>query len=444
MRDSDIHGSDNKIKIANLFHVSYTINNHQPVRCSHIGEDPLFFLDIDHFETEDEDMSFLSEIEELEQHIHALKDKIEGNNHDVIGAGASELRMRQFSENISSVLSSKDSNVDLNSLIKRISESRYAKEILSQFENNGGKVAFSKTESSASYDSRTNTILIHPDRSEEDKVLLLARELRRVWQLSNDGLVDPLTFAPEDAIFVNRVQTADLSISMVRVAWELYLNKDEQVWERLEDSSLAEVAHAFSREAYIDFRTLNNGRANSVTFETWFLSERCHYHDRKIIQQMLSGSYECVGTQKVKYSKTSLSQFVCSIGEMPYGKNYLAEYAHLILSDPVFTEVRNRSNANFLWFIKFENSFRIKEQELQTHSHYSTRNNSHHKNNHNSLEYNNGTEEKSVTFLQFDKNETQSGIFETQTTQESTQGPLQNSAAILHFPVRTTGSSATT
>jgi hypothetical protein len=32
----------------------------------------------------------------------------------------------------------------------------------------------------------------------------------------------------------------------------------------------------------------------------------------------------------------------------------------------VFSEVRDRSNANFLWFVKFESAFSQAEQELQS------------------------------------------------------------------------------
>ncbi|HEY8963342.1 MAG TPA: hypothetical protein VIN59_02640, partial [Alphaproteobacteria bacterium] len=44
------------------------------------------------------------------------------------------------------------------------------------------------------------------------------------------------------------------------------------------------------------------------------------------------------------------------------GKNYLTGLIEIILADPLFTEVRDRSNANFLWFIKFERSFRASEE----------------------------------------------------------------------------------
>jgi hypothetical protein len=50
---------------------------------------------------------------------------------------------------------------------------------------------------------------------------------------------------------------------------------------------------------------------------------------------------------------------------MPSGKNYLSKLVSQITEDPLYAEVRDRSNANFLWFIKFERSFRDSEQNLQ-------------------------------------------------------------------------------
>ena len=58
--------------------------------------------------------------------------------------------------------------------------------------------------------------------------------------------------------------------------------------------------------------------------------------------------------------------FIAALGEMPFGKNYLAKHADTVISDPIFTEVRDRSNANFLWFIKFERTFRETERDLQS------------------------------------------------------------------------------
>jgi hypothetical protein len=114
-------------------------------------------------------------------------------------------------------------------------------------------------------------------------------------------------------------------------------------------------------EAYRDFRTVNNGIANAAVFEEWFLSERCREQDKRLIQVMLADDNGLVfGDEQT--SKTISAEFIAAIGAMPFGKNYLAIHAATIMNDPIFTEVRDRSNANFLWFIKFEKSFKEAEK----------------------------------------------------------------------------------
>ena len=170
---------------------------------------------------------------------------------------------------------------------------------------------------------------------------------------------------PDQAILINRAQHADLSISMIRIAWELQLAEYKETWKRIENSSLADLGRAFAREAFVDFRSLNNGAACAAVFEAWFLSERCRYHDKKLIQIMLADYQGHVfGSQQA--SRNISIDLICSLGEQPFGKNYLSTHAQMILSDPVFTEIRDRSNANFLWFIKFEQSFRETERHLQS------------------------------------------------------------------------------
>ena len=136
-------------------------------------------------------------------------------------------------------------------------------------------------------------------------------------------------------------------------------------WARLEESSFADLTRAFAREAYLDFRTLNNGQAASAVFEGWFLSDRCRHEDRNLIQHMLS-DYRGYMFDSEAASRTVGADLIMALGSMPFGKNYLAPFVATILADPIFAEVRDRSNANFLWFIKFERSFREAEQDLQT------------------------------------------------------------------------------
>jgi hypothetical protein len=115
----------------------------------------------------------------------------------------------------------------------------------------------------------------------------------------------------------------------------------------------------------MDFRTLNNGAAASAVFEAWFLSERCRLEDRKLIQQMLA-DYQGYVFEGDQGSQQVTAELIAALGAVPFGKNYLAPFVSTIMSDALFTDVRDRSNANFLWFIKFERSFREAEQELQS------------------------------------------------------------------------------
>jgi hypothetical protein len=205
-----------------------------------------------------------------------------------------------------------------------------------------------------------------------DQILLAARELRRHWQHRHGALIHPLLFHPDNAIVVNRAQAADLSVAMIRLAWELQLSGNGEAWERLENSSMADLTRSFAREAYLDFRTLNSGQAAAAVFESWFLSERCRLEDKKLIKQMLS-DYKGYVFDKEEGQKSITPSLISALGEMPHGKNYLSPHAGTILQDPVFLEVRDRSNANFLWFIKFERSFRETEEALQSKpEHYIT------------------------------------------------------------------------
>ena len=230
----------------------------------------------------------------------------------------------------------------------------------------GISIQYSEQVMVSDYDKDAGIIFLNPNRKLPDVVIALAGELRSVWQQETGAGVYPLAFDPDQAILINRLQIADRAVAMVRTGWELSLADYKSVWSRLENSSLEDVARSFAREAYLDFRTLNNGEAASAAFETWFMSERCREHDRSLIQTMLTESYTKKTLGQDGISNMTVLKLIGRLGEMPFGKNYLAQYAGLITQDPLFTNVRDRSNANFLWFIKFEQSFRGVEQELQS------------------------------------------------------------------------------
>ena len=64
-----------------------------------------------------------------------------------------------------------------------------------------------------------------------------------------------------------------------------------------------------------------------------------------------------------KAPKVSMDLFK-RLGEMPNGRNYLSMKAKHAPTDMCYSTVEDRSNANFLWFIKFERSFQEKELQM--------------------------------------------------------------------------------
>ena len=354
--------------------VSYTLNNAQPVACTIIGDQPFFYMD---FDSSSEDLyedgeSFFgaAEIGILEKELRSLEEEIAAYDKFSAGSGVStEKRVEDFFANVDSITgpSLKEDKTEnlLDELIGVLSQSRMTKAHLEFAQGHGVEISFSTQVEKAFYDRRAGLILVNPNIDLPDMTLLSARELRRHWQHRQGALIHPLTFQPDNAVLVNRAQIADLTVAMVRGAWELQLSGHKEIWERLENSPMGDVACAFAREAFLDFRTINNGEAGAAAFEAWFMSERCRGQDKVLIQQMLA-DYQGYVFDTAISAQAVTPTLICALGSMPYGKNYLSAHVDTIINDPVFTDIRDRSNANFLWFIKFERSFKETEQELQT------------------------------------------------------------------------------
>ncbi|MCB1556103.1 MAG: hypothetical protein KDJ15_02195 [Alphaproteobacteria bacterium] len=344
---------------------AYTLNNDQPVRCTIIGDQPLFYMeDEDIIEDDFDDLFGMDAIEggllALGQSIDIARRQDrqyapnEADRHADFLAAAAEIAGPKQAAAVSSI-------EDVSGTLEK---SRLGKALTDFAAAENITICHGTRNFGASYDRAAGTIFINRHLDRADQVLLLARELRRAWQDKKGALLPLLTLDPDHAILVNRAQIADLQTMMIRTAWELQLAGEKAVWARVEESSLSDLGEALAREAYMDFRTLNNGTACAAAFEFWFLSERCQSADHKLIQQMLMQNHK-PATPTETDASSSLIGFLTALGTLPFGKNYLAPYAAMILSDPLFTEVRDRSNANFLWFIKFERTFRETEQGLQ-------------------------------------------------------------------------------
>lgn len=351
--------------------VAYTLNNSQPVTSTIIGDQPLFYMNYD---------------DGLENEIFSpeafMEESLTGDSYDLSSYDlpeesytettfSSEVRMEEFLFEGAAICRPAHTDVcgrpignRLEDLETLVCASRFAAALYNTARLDGITVEQATHVESAFYDSVAGKIFIHPRLDRAEAALCVVRELRRVWQIAHGGHINPLRFHPDHAILVNRAQQADLAVAMVRAAWEFQLSGQRAPWERLEMSSMSDLVRVFAREAFLDFRTLNNGQACAAAFETWFLSERCRRFDKALIQNMLA-DYQGTVFGSDQTSRTVSAEIIAALGTMPFGKNYLQGHARTILTDPVFTEVRDRANANFLWFIKFEKSFRDAEQELQ-------------------------------------------------------------------------------
>lgn len=341
---------------------AYTINNMQPVLCSWISDQPLFFNDCDVSEEDDilDDPIFKA----LEKDIASLRHKT--GAYEKISAEfvePLEIKSQRFMEDADFISAPYKKTIQQDSA-ELLRNSRFASVLLSFAELHGVRFEESSQVPDVFYDREGSVILIRPDLENASKILLLSRELRRVWQHRNGAGLHPLMLHPDHAVLINRAQLADMTISMIRVAWELQLAGEKAAWMRIENSTMADLGRAFAREACSDFRSLNSGKAAVACFESWFLSERCRKADRGLIQQMLADYQGYVFADNADASRSITIDLLKALGKVPFGENYLTNAVNQILADTVFTEVRDRSNANFLWFIKFERSFRDSEEEI--------------------------------------------------------------------------------
>ncbi|NCT41740.1 MAG: hypothetical protein GW778_08800, partial [Alphaproteobacteria bacterium] len=363
--------------------VAYTLNNSQPVICTIIDEQPLFYMDYEsNTAAEDEGIFEDADFAILENELRNLKHEMESLENFSTGSDhTQEQTIEKFLEDKDFMFAqTQESHADIADLIETLKTSRLANAYLDCAAQYGVDVAYNAQIENGAYDRKNAKIFINPTLNDADQILIATQELRRHFQHRQGALIHPLMFHPDNAVLINRAQICDLVVSMIRVAWELQLAGRKDVWARIENSSMADLGRAFAREAYLDFRTINNGEASAAVFEAWFLSERCRSQDKILIQQMLS-DYQGYVFDLKDTTQSITPTLISALGEMPFGKNYLAEHALTIMNDPIFSDIRDRSNANFLWFIKFERSFRETEHELQSDSHLASDTRSdHHKN----------------------------------------------------------------
>lgn len=334
----------------------------QPVLCNIVSLEPLFYIEDEDYDDDimiDETSGLMGDMfanrEELIKRKHAFDYVDSFEKLDVKKLLASE---KLHIEDTTSP------SLNLSDLTAVFAKSYYGQALLSHLDTQMVEIKLATFGEKSCYDRLSRTIFIRENLSKENALAELAKSARLAWHHTQGVLIHPLSFDPEDGIVINRVLEADLAATQTRIAWDLKLANEADLWDMLAGGSAFTVCSALAREAVTDFRTLNNGQAHRALFEQWFLSGRCKTTDRVLIQQMLKDQNGYVFDND-QIIKNLTKDVICRLGDSPVGKNYLSPILGALVADPMFTEVRDRTNANFLWFIKFEKSFRKSEQELQ-------------------------------------------------------------------------------
>lgn len=284
--------------------LAYTIDGYQPVKCSLVGDDPLYYCD---------DPQVSEEVERIFSPMMFEREPI-------------RFEMPEYKE------------LDVTELLFRLSQSNYLRGML-------GDIAVVTSPHVKTAESRGRVITLWSYLCVEEAFLLCAKEIRRVWR----GRYDLSQLSVDGRLFEARLHEADLAGGMVRAAWEAKLSGYDAPWRRLFEHDLK---RAMMHEAQKDWRTLRTGQAQLHAVEGWYLSNRLIEVDKATVKTLLATFQDKWG------DKHKPVDMVIQYTRLPTGESYMAKGIEIFLTDPVFDAIRDKQTANFAWFIKFESSFR--------------------------------------------------------------------------------------
>jgi hypothetical protein len=223
--------------------------------------------------------------------------------------------------------------------------------------DNGVKIIPNSQVKSYEYNPKAKIASYSPIGS-DDEIFLLKLSAIRAAYISLKGVnFNFLEYHPDIAVVLNRLIPADNMAILVQCAWEERFKNNFGPWNLLK-TICPDICQAVKATAREDFRTLRDGDALVSAFECWFLSERPNFYDTKTIKTLLA-NFKYIKNQdsNITHQISSIGKIIACLGDIPKRKNYLVNHISTIIQDTIFTEVRGRSNANFLWFIKFEMSY---------------------------------------------------------------------------------------
>jgi len=334
-------------------------------QCNLIGDQPLFYID-DASDIEDEDFLFQEEtglFPSDEKFLAKMKAKLAA--YEKTAETLSNIDYTAPEDDFdNTVLEMQTTQTSLDDVIAYGGQSGLFRSYADALEQSGIEIIMTAEIETSAYNRTSQTIFVNPFLDVRVSSCALMKSMRAAWNHVNGALINPLAFQPEEAVLMNRLIAADMDVAVVAFMWDMKLAGDEEIWANAMMSSQYDLCAAYAMEAMTDFRSIKSGLAARATFEKWFLSSRCKSFDRQIIQTMMGGHTD-IEIGDVDASRMVAMDMIVALGARPLGANYLSSIAPGIMNDTLYGEVRDRSNANFLWFITFERRMDKMEQELQ-------------------------------------------------------------------------------
>ena len=323
--------------------------------CNLISDQPMFYID-DSADADDNDAADIELLETIRNRIDAYDKTAKSLSRE-----QTLTTQNQFDNAFNGGY---QEPLDIDTLITECEKSDSLQKYIQLMDEYSIQFVADNTIQDVCYNRQIQTISYNPYLSVEKAVLGLSGAMRQAYLHKNGALINPLRFQPEDAVLVNRLHAADKKTFEIEIAWELRLSGNYEVWNLLMNGADHDLCTAYGVEAMSNFRSLKNGFAARMAFEKWFISGRCKLMDRTIIQIMLGNKIDLIFND-ADTSRLVATDLVAHMGNRPSGKNYLSSIVTTIMVDSMYTDVRDRSNANFLWFITFEKKMNEVEQELE-------------------------------------------------------------------------------
>jgi Putative metallopeptidase family (DUF6782) len=249
---------------------------------------------------------------------------------------------------------------DVDFLVEELSHSVTARKLLSK----EVKIVFDSQINKAVLFGKTAAI--PSTRSLGETLFALLVLLRRAGQ---DPSLSPLDHSPDQAIFLNRLLIFDAYSYAIKIAYELKMSGKPEIWKWIMSHKIiGSSARVYELLASEDFRTINNGLAHKKCFQYFFLDHNTYEHDKMLIHHMLFDNY----IQKPCKDRIDASA-INKLGDLGNGAQYIT--AQILHNFGGYSCISNKSNANFVWFIKFEKSFFLHAKKMIDELDYEDENN---------------------------------------------------------------------